>query len=119
MFGITDFSKPIIDFSNFSFSQLGDAVLFGAAIILMGMLTVFAVLCILWLFLILFKFVFHDLKDKRAQKKASLTVNLADNKDEDKSVDDSEIIAVIAAAIAAAESDNSGIKFRVVSFKRT
>lgn len=29
-----------------------------------------------------------------------------------------EIVAVIAAAIATAESENSGLKFRVVSFKR-
>ena len=35
-----------------------------------------------------------------------------------KEEDDKEIIAVIAAAIAMAESDNSGMKFRVVSFKR-
>lgn len=31
---------------------------------------------------------------------------------------DEEIIAVIAAAIAMAESENSGLKFRVVSFRR-
>ncbi len=31
---------------------------------------------------------------------------------------DDEIIAVIAAAIAAAESESSGLKYRVVSFKR-
>ena len=31
---------------------------------------------------------------------------------------DDEIVAVIAAAIAMAESENSGLKFRVVSFKR-
>ena len=28
MFGILDFSKPIVDFSNFEFSQLGDALIF-------------------------------------------------------------------------------------------
>ena len=31
---------------------------------------------------------------------------------------DEEIIAVIAAAIAMAESENNGLKFRVVSFRR-
>ena len=31
---------------------------------------------------------------------------------------DEEIIAVIAAAIAMAESENSGLKFKVVSFRR-
>ena len=119
MFGIEDFSKPIIDFSNFQFSQIGEALVFGAAILLIGMVTIFAVLCILWLFLILFKFVFHDLAEKRASKRTATLVNVSDRSNEVSQPDNAEIIAVIAAAIAAAESENSNTKFRVVSFRRT
>lgn len=119
MFGIEDFSKPIIDFSNFEISQLGDAALFGGAVLLIGMLTIFSVLCILWICLVLFKLAFHDLPQKRAAKKAiGATVLVPEEAPVAAQTDDNEIIAVIAAAIAMAESDNSGIKFRVVSFRR-
>ena len=47
MFGIEDYSKPIVDFANFDIAQLGNALLFGASILLIGMVTVFSVLCIL------------------------------------------------------------------------
>ena len=57
MFGIFDYSKPIIDFQNFDISQLGDALLFGLSMLVIGMITVFGVLCILWLFLYLFRLV--------------------------------------------------------------
>ena len=43
MFGIEDFSKAIVDFQNFEVSQLGDALLFGGAILLIGMAAIFAV----------------------------------------------------------------------------
>ena len=120
MFGIDDFFAPIIDFSNFQFSQLGDALVFGAAILLIGMVTVFAVLCILWLFLLLFKVCFHDLPKKKKVKKEILTP-VVDNEglSQSTAAEEGELIAVIAAAIAMAESDNSGRKFRVVSFRRT
>jgi Na+-transporting methylmalonyl-CoA/oxaloacetate decarboxylase gamma subunit len=119
MFGILDFSKPIVDFSNFEFSQLGDALVFGGAIMLIGMVTIFAILCLLWLCLILFRVFFHDIPEKRLEKKqkaASLAVS--DTTEETNTTDDSEIIAVIAAAIAMAESEDNGLKFRVVSFRR-
>ncbi len=119
MFGIEDFSKPIIDFSNFEFSQLGEALLFGLAILVIGMVTVFTVLCILWLFLYLFKLFFHELPTKKAAKKKSAPViSTVEKTTDDKKVDDGELIAVIAAAIAMAESDNSGMKFKVVSFRK-
>ena len=47
------------------------------------------------------------------------TIMFADNQYKFETVDDTEIIAVISAAIAMAENDNSGAKFRVVSFRRT
>ncbi len=90
---------------------------FGAMMLLIGMLTVFSVLVLLWGALILFKKVFHDLPDKR---KASLIKDKTPIIEEpvDKTVDENEIVAVLAAAIAMAESENGDIKFRVVSFKR-
>ena len=119
MFGIEDFSQKIVDFSNFEVSQLGDALVFGGAIMLIGMCTVFAVLCLLWLFLVLFKLAFHDLPAKRAAKKAAEAASAASDREaEITGADEAEIIAAITAAIEMAESDTSGLKFRVVSFKR-
>ena len=114
-----DFSEPIINFSNFSFSQLGDALTFGGAMFIIGIVTVFAVLCLLWLFLVVFKLVLHDMPKKMAKKVKVTPVIITPEKPlEEAKEDDKEIIAVIAAAIAMAESDNSGMKFKVVSFKR-
>ena len=108
MFGIEDFSKPIVDFSNFEFSQLGDALVFGGAILLIGVATVFAVLCVLWLFLILFRLVFNQAPAKKASKKnQATTVAQTENVANNISTNDTELIAVIAAAIAMAESENS------------
>ena len=68
MFGV-DNNAPIIDFSNFNLTQLGNALLYGGAMLLMGMLAVFSVLCILWLFLMVFELVFHDLPKKKKNTK--------------------------------------------------
>ena len=114
-----DKSLPVVDFSNFEFSQIGEAFLYGGSILLIGMATVFAVLCILWLCLVVFKLVFHDLPAKKADKtKVSQVLTPVENTDDPRKADDSEIIAVIAAAIAMAESEGSGAKFKVVSFRR-
>ena len=116
MFGIEDFSKSIVDYSNFDISQLGEAALFGGAILLIGMVTIFAVLVVIWLCLVLFKVAFHDLPSKKASPDpapaaVAEVAEVVKNNDE-------EIVAVIAAAIAMAESESSGVKFKVVSFKR-
>ena len=119
MFGIEDYAKSIVDFSNFEVSQLGDAFVFGGAVLLIGMVTIFAVLCLLWISLIAFQFFFHDLPEKRAKNAPAAAAAPAPVVEQApaKSSND-EIVAVIAAAIAAAESENEGMKFRVVSFKR-
>lgn len=118
MFDI-DFSEAIVKFSDFEFSQLGDALVFGASMLAIGMITVLSVLCILWLCLVIFKLVFHDLpKRKKAKRKAAPITPMPEQIIPASYKDDSEIVAVIAAAIAMAENDNSGVKFRVVSFKR-
>ena len=119
MFGIEDYTKPLVDWGNFDFSQLTNVLIFGGAVLLIGIVTVFAVLCLLWLFLVGFRIVFYDLPEKRAKKNASSDVVTTDEtSDNTVEADDTEIIAVIAAAIAMAESDSDGSKFRVVSFKR-
>ena len=112
----------LLEFSNEQFAQknipLSDIFSSGAMVVLTGMLTVFGVLCTLWLTLIGFKFFFYDLKQNRDKTK--------EIKDEPTPVqqanatsDNDELIAVIAAAIAMAESEFGGNKqFRVVSFKR-
>ena len=116
MFGIEDFSKSIVDYSNFDISQLGEAALFGGAVLLIGMATIFSVLVVIWLSLMLFKIVFHDLPEKKAAPAPAATAVAEEA--EVVANDDSEIVAVIAAAIAMAESESSGVKFKVVSFKR-
>ena len=119
MFGIENFNVPIVDFSNFEIGQLFNALLFGGAILLIGMVAVFSVLCILWLFLVVFKLVFHDLPEKKRKKLVSEVIVTANENVVENKNNDEEIIAVISAAIAMAESDDSGMKFKVVSFKRT
>jgi sodium pump decarboxylase gamma subunit len=119
MFGIDNFNKPIVDFSSFDISQLGDALLFGGAILLIGMITIFTVLCLLWICLIVFKFVFQGIDNKKgAKNNTNATAGTDESAINAGSNDDAEIVAVIAAAIAMAESESSDMKFKVVSFKR-
>ena len=97
---------------------LGDVLSFGGQMLLIGMATVFAVLCIIWLCLVIFKYAFQNIGNaKKADKieaETAKTVEIAPIR----MTADEEIVAVIAAAIAMAESESSDTKFRVVSFKR-
>lgn len=110
------------DINNMKLSDAPSEVLaLGGQIFLIGMLTVFAVLTLLWGCLAIFKIVFHDLPAKKAQK---VVVNKEVVESfvapEPVASQDEEIVAVIAAAIAAAESESGGLaKFRVVSFRRS
>ncbi len=98
-------------------SGFADKLSYGGTMLLIGMLTVFAVLTLIMFSLYAFKFFFHDLAQKKkavpkvVQAVETAPVTVAKSNDE-------EIVAVIAAAIAMAESESDGIKFRVVSFKR-
>ena len=100
-------------------SNLGETLALGGEVVLVGMLAVFAVLGIIWACLVIFKFVFYDMKQGapkvavESKKEAPAVVTR-----ESESSDDTEIIAVIAAAIAAAETEYVGLKFRVVSYRR-
>ena len=112
-----DFTQKIVDFQNFEFSQLGEALGFGGLMLLIGMATVFAVLLTIWVCLTLFKIGFHDLPEKKAAAAAAAPAPVIAEEPVTVS-DDGEIIAAIAAAIAMAESESSGTKFKVVSFRR-
>ena len=114
MFGIEDFTKKIVDFENFAPEQLSDALIFGGAVLLIGMLTVFSVLIILWLCLSVFKLCFSAKKSKKVKS----TISEAPVQSTVGKTEEAEIVAVIAAAIAAAESESNGLKFKVVSFRR-
>ena len=86
-----------------------EALSYGGQMFLIGMVVVFAVLAVIYLCLLLFKTAFANTAKKKP---------VVEKKVEAAKVDDGELIAVIAAAIAMAENDHSGMKFRVVSFKR-
>ena len=99
---------------NMSF---GDKLSFGGSTLLLGMATVFAVLIIIWISLIALKFFLHDVPQKKEVQKNAIPAPIV-VAPVTASKNDDEIVAVIAAAIAAAEAENSGLKFRVVSFRR-
>lgn len=111
LFSFTDFinNDPSLTF--------GDKVLGAAMVLLIGLLTVFSVLILLWIALILFKLVFHNMGYKKKAKPIS-EENSAPVQAPVASRYDEEVVAAIAAAIAMAESESDGIKFRVVSFRR-
>ncbi len=111
-------TEKIVDFGNFEISQLGDAAALGGTMVLIGMLTVFAVLCMLWGCLVLFKIFFHDLPEKKSSNATEPVITENISAKQAVSSAEDEIVAVVAAAIAMAESESGDTKFRVVSFKR-
>ena len=110
--------ETILNLKNMPIESFGDVLVFGGTIALIGIATVFAVLAVLWLSLLAFKFFFHDLPAKKKSESANEATPAPVVEVESASNDD-EIVAVIAAAIATAESESDGVKFRVVSFRRT
>ena len=100
-------------------STYGENLIFGGQVVLIGIATVFSVLGLLWACLSVFKIVFHDMaKNKTAKIVPDTTVTEEVAAPVVYNGNDDEIIAAIAAAIAMAESEVSGAKFRVVSFRR-
>ena len=100
--------------------SMTERLLNGGKMILLGMLTVFAVIFIIWLMLVVFKFFVYDLSAKKKSKtedEAGPAVTEAPD-----TSDDEETVAVIMAAVSAyrsAESpDGKALPFRVVSFKK-
>ena len=93
-----------------------DKLLYGGQMLLIGLGMVFAVLIILMLTVLTFKNIFGKMTsgevNNTLKAEAPIIQTTRANADSD------EIVAVIAAAIAMAESENNGLTFRVVSFKR-
>ena len=88
-----------------------------------GVLTVFAVLTIIWLFLVLLRVFVHDLPKMHAAKKQS-ALSAAQQAapvapaPAPAAMTDAELLAVITAAVAAYQADDGDLPFRVVSFRR-
>lgn len=96
--------------------NFSEALSFGGEVVIIGMVAVFAVLGLLWAILTVFKFVFTPtVKAPKSENPAANAQSPAPRA----LTNDAEIVAVIAAAIAMAEGESdSGMKFRVVSFRR-
>lgn len=112
----SDYGDSIINTKGF-LETLG----FGAKMLLIGMVTVFAVLALLYLLLTLFRLVSESASSphKRVSEDAPVLQPVTPVPQAAVSTaDDAELVAVLAAAIAAAEGENAGAKFRVVSFRR-
>ncbi len=103
-----DASKPV--------EGVTDKLFYGGQMLIIGMLTVFLVLGIIWLALTLLKFFFVK-SASNAKTPAVAPVPSVPTVATDNSLN-GEIVAAIACAIALAESENEGTKFRVVSFKK-
>ena len=112
------------------YQNIGDVFKNGGAYALVGLLTVFVVLAIIWGLLELFHIICHGKKPKKQNAPviqvpttppvpAPASTDMAETAPaQTQDQDDEEIIAVIAAAIAAAQNESPLGSFRVVSFKR-
>lgn len=106
----------------------GERMAYGGQVFVVGILTVFAVLTVLWLVLMLFRVFAYDIpqKKKKAQQKKAQSAAPKEAEPapaaesapvEEKG--DEELVAVITAAIEAYNSQSgSSLPFRVVSYKR-
>ena len=107
--------NALLELFNFSSPDYLPNLSEGVLVFLIGVATVFSVLAIILAILSLFNVFFGNAPRKEAPApapvvSAPVAAPVASTEE--------EIVAVIAAAIAAAESEGSGAKFRVVSFKR-
>lgn len=110
----SQYGDKIIESAGF-----GETLLFGGKILLIGMVTVFSVLCLIWLCLSVFRAVVQKSSESGSKADAPVVAVQQNYVSQAYKTDDAEIIAVIAAAIAAAESEAApGAKFKVVSFRR-
>ena len=90
---------------------------------ILGVLTVFAVLAILWGFLEIFKYVFYTLPEQRKKdtSEQSAPVKASTPAATQTYTDDKAVVAAIIAAITAAREEEGippTVPFRVVSFKK-
>lgn len=103
---------------------LSERLLEGGKVFLIGMVTVFAVLALLWLVMALFRVLFYK---KNTDEDATNVIKVEDVPSLENiplatsvSSDDTQLIAVITAAIAAYNaSAGNALPFRVVSYRRS
>lgn len=119
--GILDFTSRFGEEGGYQ--TIGEALAGGFPVFLVGILTVFAVLAIIWGVLEIFHYLACTLPSKRQEKRENKTteetpiVPAEDTIPSDNATDE-EIVAVIAAAIAAAQAESPSGQFRVVSFRK-
>ncbi len=105
---------------NLPIDNKWDAFLYGGGVLLRGILTVFAVLSIIWFCLFLVRLLIERMngtvEHHAPEVPAPAPIEVAPVAQP--ATDDGELIAVIAAAIAAAEAETGRTGFRVVSFHR-
>ena len=114
MFGIEDFFGSILNIDGCSLLSVSSDPDSQPAFIAMLSVVGVAIVCF-----IIYKLLLTRSSGNRAEKNAtSSSEGLAENAVNPGEAENAEIVAVITAAIAMAESENSGLKFKVVSFKR-
>ena len=104
--------------------SFGERAAYAGKVFLIGVLTIFAALSILWLVLVLFrKFVaYFNGEDLEVETQAQAPTPVAAPVPVAQAASDDALIAVITAAVAAALAEENGGAvpgFRVVSFRRT
>lgn len=106
-------------------TTVGDKLLYGGRMLLMGVGLVFGVLASLWLVLEIMQYFTYTLSGRHsAEPKASAEPPATKTPDAPSvsvtvgTEDEEEVVVAIAAAIAAAQSEQPHLKFRAVSFKR-
>ena len=100
------------------YQTIGEVFREGGQTFILGMLTVFLSLSLLWGILELFHLLCFTLPQKRKAAKVPEAPLPTETATVEQPTDDTELVAVIAAAIAAAQADNPSGEFRVVSFRR-
>lgn len=95
------------------FQPTPENIAIGLQVVLIGVVSVFTILSLIWGVLTIFGLFFNK-KPKNTKEIAPVPAPVK----AESAPDESEIVAVLAAAIAMAESESSGVKFRVVSFNR-
>lgn len=121
--GILDYTSRFGEEGGYQ--TIGEAIAGGFPVFLVGLLTVFAVLAIIWGVLEIFHYFAYTLPHKRKDAKnkaviasSATTAPVTESVVPDTTPDDEEIVAVIAAAIAAAQAETPSGQFRVVSFRK-